>query len=133
MLLLLRYYHMDILSGQGPFCIKRLRKFFDCMIFEFVSTVCMEQADILRVSFHMLECFFYRFRRFMLFCAITCDFPVIKVCKDTYVILVCSSPYICQIAYYNIPVFSSWNWRFTTFSVLDSLQVSLCGMNCAVV
>ncbi len=43
--------------AQGTFYIKCLRQFFDCLIFEFISAVCVEQADIFEASFYALEGF----------------------------------------------------------------------------
>ena len=90
--------------AQGTFYIKCLRQFFDCLIFEFISAVCVEQADIFEASFYALEGFFYKLCRFMFPCTVTYDFPVIEVNKYTYVIPVRPYPYIRQIVYYNIPV-----------------------------
>lgn len=90
--------------AQGTLYIKCFQQFFNCLVFEFIPAVRMEQTDILQVSFYTLECFFYKFRRFMFIRTISCDFPVIEVDKNTYVIPTGSYPYICQIAYHNIPV-----------------------------
>ena len=51
-----------------------------------------------------MECFFYKFLRFIFTRTISYDFSVIEVAKNTYVIPMRSYPYICQIAYHNIPV-----------------------------
>ena len=91
--------------AQGTPYAKCLQKFFDCLVFEFVSPVCVEQADIFKASFHALEGLFYKLRRFILPRAISYDFPVEEVNKHAYVIPACPHPYIRQVAYHDVPVF----------------------------
>ena len=97
------YYHKDILCGSGNALCQMLPAVLQLSGL-FILTVRMEQANIPQVSFHTLECFFYKFRRFMFTCTISYDFQVIKANKNTYVIPMRSYPYIRQIAYHNIPV-----------------------------
>ena len=68
--------------AQGTPYVKCFQQFFNRLVFEFIPTVRMEQANIPQVSFHTLECFFYKFRRFMFTRTISYDFPVIEVDKN---------------------------------------------------
>ena len=91
--------------AQGALYVKRFRQFLNCLVFEFISAVCVEQTDLFKASFYALESRFYKLCRFMFSRTVSYDFPVIEASRNTYVIPVCPCPYIRQIAYYDIPVF----------------------------
>lgn len=42
--------------ARGALYIKCFHQFFDCLVFEFVSPICMKQADICKASFHSYIC-----------------------------------------------------------------------------
>ena len=62
------------------------QQFLDCLVFEFISAVCVEQTDVFKASFYALKGFFYKLSRFMLPCAVSYNFPVKQVNKHTDII-----------------------------------------------
>ena len=90
--------------AQRTLYVEHFQQFLNCLVFEFISAVCVEQSDIFKTSFNALKGCFYKLCRFIFSCTLTYDFPVIKVHKHTYVIPACTYSYICQITYHHIPV-----------------------------
>ena len=67
--------------AQGTLYVKRFQQFPNCLVFEFISPVCVEQAYVFEASFHALKGRFYKFCRFMFSRAVTYDFTVMEVDK----------------------------------------------------
>lgn len=91
--------------AQGTLYVECFQQLLNGLVFEFISAVCMEQADNFQAFFHALEGFFYKPCCFMFLSALPYDLPVKKVNKYTYVISAFTHPYIHQIAYHYILVF----------------------------
>ena len=70
--------------AQGTLYVIRFQLFLYGLVFELVSTVCVEQADIFKASFHALEGSFYQLCRFMFPCAVSYDFTVKEVNRGTH-------------------------------------------------
>ena len=107
--------------AQGTLYVKRFQQFLNCSVFELISAVCVEQTDLFKASFYALKSRFYKFCRFMFSCTVAYDFPIIEVNKNAYVIPVHPYPYICQIAYHNIPV--SLSVKLPVQNIFTTLQL----------